>query len=48
MSTEDLMNKRLPEIPDEMKTALINNQITLTPFDEINDILKSEKLQKEV
>lgn len=48
MNIEKLMNKSLPEIPDEIKTALINNRITPTPFDEKNDILKSEKLQKEV
>ena len=48
MNTEKLMKKSFPEIPVEIKAALIENQITLTPFDDINDILKSEELQKEV
>ncbi len=48
MNTENLINKKLPEIPDEIKTALKNNLITPTSFNEKSDILKSEKLQKEV
>ncbi len=48
MSIENLMKKDLPEIPDDIRTDLNKNQITLTPFYEINDILKSEDLQKEV
>lgn len=48
MRIEKLLKKELPKIPNEIKTALIKNQITLTPFDEMNDILISEELQKEV
>ncbi len=45
---EELMRKELPEIPDEIKAALNKNEITPTHFSEMNNILESEKLQKEV
>ncbi len=48
MIIENLMKKKLQQIPDDIKTALIKNQITLTPFKEMNDIMKSEELQKDV
>lgn len=48
MSIKDLMKKELPKIPDEIQMALSKNEITPTSFYEKNNILKCEKLQKEV
>ena len=44
----DMMKRKLPEIPDEIKKSLETNDITPTAFEDKNDILKSEKLQNEV
>ncbi len=48
MSIKNLMKKELPQIPDEIKTALRNSNITPTQFNQMNDILKNQNLQKEV
>lgn len=47
MSMEELMKKKLPEIPDDIKAALRKNEITLTAFEEKDDILKFDNIQKE-
>lgn len=48
MEILDLMKKALPEIPKDVADALIKNDITLTPFCRMNDVLCDTKLQKEV
>lgn len=48
MNIKNLMKKKLPQIPDEIKTALRKNKITSTSFEQMNDILKNENLQKEI
>ncbi len=48
MSVDELMKKESPKIPDEIRIALSKNEITPTSFQEKNDILKSEELQREV
>ncbi len=41
------MDKPLPQIPQEIKDALRENQITLTSFEQKNDILQNESLHGE-
>ncbi len=47
MTIEKLMGKPLPQIPREISDALSRNEITLTPFEEKNDILANRSLQNE-
>lgn len=44
---KELLNKPLPEIPAEIREQLDNSQITLTPLEEINEILANGLLQQE-
>lgn len=48
MEIKDLLKKPLPEMPGDIKAALAQNNITLTSFENKNDILQNEKLQTEV
>jgi hypothetical protein len=49
MNIDELMQKELPEIPSDIAKKINNpNSITLTEFDDKNDILKSIDLQNEV
>lgn len=48
MQIKDLINKPLPTMPEEIKKALECNEITLTKYEDKNEILVSEELQKEV
>ncbi len=48
MEISELMKKPLPQIPAEISSALLKNNITLTPFEEKNSILEDESLQQEV
>lgn len=45
---KQLLNKPLPEIPPQIAQALSANDITLTPFEDKNDILSDPELQQEV
>lgn len=45
---KELLNKPLPEIPAEIREQLDNSQITLTPLEEMNEILANSTLQQEV
>lgn len=45
---KELLNKPLPEIPAEIRNALDNSKITLTPLEEMDSILCSSALQQEV
>ncbi len=47
MNRKELMEKPLPQIPQEIADALCKNQITRTSFHEKNDILAKESLQRE-
>lgn len=47
MTIKKLMGKPLPQIPREISDALSRNEITLTPFEEKNDILANRSLQNE-
>ena len=48
MKLENLLNKPLPKMPDEIRDALEVNEITRTAFEDKNDILRDSSLQKEV
>ena len=48
MNIEKLMNKPLPTIPKDIKQKILKSNITLTSFENKNDILSSEILQNEV
>jgi hypothetical protein len=49
MNINELMKKELPKIPNEIVEKINNpNSITLTEFDDKNDILKSIDLQNEI
>lgn len=48
MNIKELIEKPLPQIPQEISDVLGKNQITLTSFEAKNDILESESLQNEV
>jgi hypothetical protein len=49
MNINQLMQKQLPKIPDDIAKKINNsNTVTLTEFDSKNDILKSTDLQSEV
>lgn len=48
MKIEELLQKKLPEMPSEIETALGKNQITLTRFEDKNEILTNRQLQQEV
>lgn len=43
-----LMNKELPVIPDEIHRAIENSAVSATEFENKNDILQDESLQREV
>ncbi len=45
---KELLSKPLPEIPAEIRKQLDNPEITLTPLEEMNNILRSNALQQEV
>ena len=47
MSIEKLMKKALPKVPDDIKKGLRDNSVTLTPFEEMDSILKQTDLQSE-
>ena len=48
MNLKELLNKPLPSMPDDIKYKINNFNITLTLFEEKNDILKDTNLQQEV
>lgn len=48
MKVNKLMSRPLPEIPQDIMNALELNNITLTQFEEKNEILVNENLQQEV
>lgn len=48
MKISELMDRTLPSIPDNIKEALLRKDITLTEYEDKNQILTDEKLQKEV
>ncbi len=45
---KDLMRRKLPVIPEEIKTAIDKSEITLTQFEDKNSILTSKSLREEV
>ena len=47
MDLQELMNKPLPQIPDEIKAAIGKMGITLTSYEDKNEILRSASLQAE-
>ena len=48
MNFEALLKKTLPQIPNDIAAAIEKKDITLTAFDDKNEILKSERLQSEI
>lgn len=48
MNTAELLKKPLPEIPKDIRAALDARNITLTEFEDKNNILVNKELQKEV
>lgn len=47
MNISELKSKPLPKIPAEIKTAISAPQITMTPFENKNEILQNPSLYKE-
>ncbi len=45
---DELLQKKLPAIPDEIKSVMDKGQITLLPFEKKNEILSSKNMDKEV
>ena len=43
-----MMNRKMPEVPQDIKMALDHPNITMTEFENKNDILMDETLQQEV
>ena len=48
MNIQQLLTKPLPEIPQEIRAAIDTAQITLTPFEQKNDVLLQRELQNDV
>lgn len=48
MCINELKSKPLPAIPEDIQTQLDHSSITLTAFEDKNDILKDASLQQEV
>lgn len=47
MELQELLNKPLPQIPNELKVAISESKITKTPFECKNEILSNRDLQTE-
>ena len=48
MEIKDLLNKPLPQMPNEIANAISENEITVTPFGQKNKILSDPDLQAEI
>lgn len=48
MCMDELKSKPLPAIPEDIQTQLDHSSITLTAFEDKNDIIQDTSLQQEV